>query len=164
MNNPGVKYGLIAGLVYIIIGLINYLFDLSTTNQAMGFVIWLVAFLATFAVVFVACREQRDTAGSISVSEGIKLGVTIALVAGVLAGLFTVLYTKVIDPDVMTRQLEMVEQQWEEQGLSDEQIEQSRKMITMFQNPVLTVPFTIIFYVIGGLIKGAISGAILRRD
>ena len=164
MNNPGVKYGLIAGLVYIIFGLINYLFDLSTSNQAMGAVIWLGAFLATFAVTFVACREKRDNSGSITVSEGIKLGVTIALIAGILAGLFTVLYTMVIDPDVMARQLEMVEQQWEEQGMSDEQIEQSRQWVTMFQNPVLTVPFTIIFYVIGGLIKGAISGAILRRD
>ena len=163
MNNPGVKYGLIAALVYIIIGLVTNLFGFNT-NQAMGVLMWLVAFLATFAVVYFACKEVRDDTGSMTVSDGIKLGVTIALVAGILAGLFTVLYTKVIDPDMMARTMEIAEEQWEERGLTDEQIEQSRSIMNTFQNPWLTVPFTIIFYVIGGLIKGAISGAILRRD
>lgn len=158
------KYGMIAGLTYIIVGLVNLMFDLAAKGQMLGILLWLLPFLATFAIIYVAVKELREENGSLTTGQGVKMGVRIALIAAVMASIFTVIYTQLIDPDVLARQMELVEQTWEDQGMSDADIEQARGFTEPFMNPYITVPFTIIWYVLGGLIKGAISGSMLKRD
>jgi len=158
------KYGLLAGLVYIIVGLINLMFELSAAGNMAGILLWAIPFFGTFAIVYVAVKEFREENGSLTTGQGVKLGVTIALIAAVLGSVFTLIYTQLIDPEVMTRQMEIMVETWEDQGMSDDQIEQARTWSETLMNPFLAIPFTIIWYVIGGLIKGAISGYKLKQD
>ena len=64
----------------------------------------------------------------------------------------------------MMDQMAAIEEGWENQGMSDEQIEQARGFTEPFMNLAFAIPITILTYVIGGLIKGAISGAILKQE
>ena len=163
MKNIGVKYGLICGLVIVIAQLAGYLLDLQSMGMGAGIISWLLVFAITFVIVYKGCSEHRDIHGNISTGQGFKIGVTVGLIAGVIAGLFGVLYSEVIDTEMTERILESAREQWDENNMTEAQIEQSEKMVTMFSNPALAIPASIIWYSIGGMIKGLISGAILHR-
>lgn len=164
MKQIGIKYGVIAGFIYIIIGLMNFMFELSAQGGMTGILMWIVSFGLTFAVVYVAVKELREENGSLTTGQGVKLGVMIGLIAALMASAFTIIYTQLIDPNVMMDQMAAIEEGWENQGMSDEQIEQARGFTEPFMNLAFAIPITILTYVIGGLIKGAISGAILKQE
>ena len=164
MKQLAIKYGVIAGAIYVIVGLVNLMYELSAQGGMMGVALWAVPFVLTFAVVYVAVKEFREENGSLTTGQGVKLGVTIGLIAAIIGSIVTIIYTQLIDPDVMARQLEMLVETWENQGMTDEQIEQAKGWTEPFMKPYFSVPFTIIWYVLGGLIKGAISGAVLKRE
>ncbi|RLD18867.1 MAG: hypothetical protein DRI69_09550 [Bacteroidetes bacterium] len=164
MKQLGIRYGLFAGGFYVVVGLINYMFELSTQGSMAGVLLWLVPFAVTFAIVYIAIKEFREENGSLTTGEGVKLGVLIGLVAALLASVFTVIYTQLIDPNVMTDQLAAVVETWEDQGMGDDEIEQALKFTEPFMTLTFAIPATIISYVIGGLIKGSISGAVLKQE
>ncbi len=164
MKQLGIRYGVFAGFVYIIVGLLNYMFSLSAQGGMAGILMWVVSFGATFAIVYIAVKEFREENGSLTTGEGVKLGVLIGLIAALMASAFTVIYTQLIDPNVMMDQMAAIEEGWENQGMTDEQIEQARGFTEPFMQLTFAIPITILTYVIGGLIKGAISGAILKQE
>ena len=167
MQNIGLKYGVISGLVYIIISLITYLLGWAETrNAATGVLTWALGFFITFYLVYLAAKNYRDEEnnGALSVGEGIKIALIMAIVAGVLASIYSIINMKYIDPDVVDRMMDASREDWERQGMDQSTQDQAEKFLKMFFNPALIVPFTIIFYAIGGLIKGAIVGSILKKE
>lgn len=161
------KYGLICGLVYIIFGMGSLL--LSSSGQPsplLGSLVGLGMLIATFFVIFYGVKEFRDTAngGNLTIGDGLKLGALIALIAAILASAFTLLYHYVIDPGYLDRMMETMREGFEEQGMSDEQIESAMKWSNMFKSPILGAGFTIVWYCLWGFVKGLISGAILKKE
>jgi uncharacterized membrane protein YagU involved in acid resistance len=123
--------------------------------------------IATFFVIYYGIKYYRDEVneGLLSLGEAVKMGLFIALVAGIIAALFGLLYNQVIDPGYMESQFEAMREGLEERGLSDEQIEQQMTFMNMLlNNPVLTVAFTIVWTAILGLLKALIAGAILKKE
>ena len=164
MKNIGVKYGLICGLVVVIAQLVGILIGIQAMGTGPGLLSWFIVFAITFYIVYRGCMEHRDIQGNISTGEGLKIGVTCGLIAGLIAGAFSILYGEVIDPDYTERLMDAMRDQWEEQGMSEAQIEQSLSLTEKLTNPVFAVPGSVIWYVLGGLIKGPIAGAILHRS
>jgi hypothetical protein len=139
---------------------------LGAENQLLSTLVGLVKLVGTFFVIFYGVKEFRDkvNAGALTIGEAVKLGVLIGFVASLLAAAFGLLYHFVIDPEYMERMAETVRESMEEQGLSDEQIDQSMKWMNMFRNPVLGAGFVVVWYTFWGMIKGLISGAILKKE
>jgi hypothetical protein len=164
MKQIGMKYGLFTGLFYIVVGTLNFMFEFSASSTMAGIATWVITFGITFAIVYVAVKEYREEFGSMSAGQGLKLGVTIGLIAGLIAAVFTFIYTQWLDPDAMTRQMQATMDSMEDRGMSDEEIEAAMSISEKFMDPMFTLPVTIISYTIGGLIKGVISGSILKKD
>lgn len=167
MQKLGIKYGIICGLVYVVFGLGNLLLGSSgSTNAVLPSLLGIAMFVATFFVIFYGVKDYRDNVngGRLQVGEAVKLGTLIALIGALIAAVFIILYHKVIDPEYMDRYMATMEEVWEESGMSDEQMEQTKKWTSMFKSPFLTAGFTIVWYCLWGLVKGLISGAILKRE
>lgn len=167
MQQIGIKYGVICGLVYIILGLISLL--LGTTTQSspfIGILIGLAIVVGTFFVIFYGIKDFRDNVnnGALSIGEGVKLGALIALIAALLTVLFNQFYHYVVDPEYFDRMLASSREALEDRGMSDDQIDQTMKWTSMMQNPVWSIGFTIVWTTLWGLIKGLISGAILKKE
>jgi hypothetical protein len=167
MQKIGTKYGLICGLVYIIFGMGSLLLGAGgQTNPLFGTLVGLGMLVATFFVIFYGIKDFRDSVngGRLSIGEAVKLGALIALIASLLAAAFNLLYHYVIDPGYLERMMETMRESFEERGMPDEQIEQAMKWTNMFRSPLLGAGFTIVWYCLWGLVKGLISGAILKRE
>ncbi len=167
MQKVGMKYGVICGLVYIAFSLVSILMGSALQSSPMlGILISLAIVVATFFVIFYGVREYRDTvnSGTLAVGEAVKLGALIALIAGLLTAAFTLLYNYVIDPGYVDRMIAEMRDGFEKRGMTDAQIDTAMKWTSMMRNPLLTAAFSIVWYCLWGIVKGLISGAILKKE
>lgn len=167
MQQVGIKYGVICGLVYIVLGLSSLLLGTATqTSPFIGILIGLAIVVGTFFVIFYGIKDFRDNVnhGALTLGEGVKLGALIALIAALLTVIFNQVYHQFIDPEYFDRMMAASRDAMEDKGMSDDQIEQTLKWTGMMQNPVWSIGFTIVWTTLWGLIKGLISGAILKKE
>ncbi len=161
------RYGLYAGLALIIFSAIMNITGLSFNRSASFLSFFVFLGIAVAAIVY-ACKEFRAANGGyLSLGQAIGLGTVLSIVSGLLVGIFTTIYIKIIDPSFIDKTFDATRQQMEEQGnLSDEQIDQAMDMTRGFTETLLGLSFitTPIFYAIGGLILSLIIGAIMKKD
>ena len=169
--STAIKWGLITGMVYVVFSLVSNLLGIQGgmgggSNVGMSYLVLLLITVATFFTIYLGVKEYRDQdkGGYITLGEGFIQGLQIALIAGVISAIFMIIYTQVIDPDFTTKISESAEAQWEEMGMSEEQIENARKMSGWFTNPLALAAYSLFMAAFSGLIKSLIAGAILKRD
>ena len=155
----GIRYGLLTGLVSIIVSFATNMAHLEQTPLK-----WLSS-IALIAGIVLAQREfkQRD-GGFMSYGQGIGVGVTVSAVAGVLSSIFTYVYMTMIDPEFITRIMDKARADMEARGgVSDAQIDQAMAMSAKFTSaPVLTI-FALIGSVIIGLLISLLTSAIIKN-
>ena len=84
--------------------------------------------------------------------------------AALISGLVSLIYTNIIDPAYMERIAAKMEEAWEAQGLSEEQIDKAKKWTGFMKNPFLTLATTLACYAVGGAIISLIAGLILKKE
>jgi len=160
------RYGGIAALAFIAIqlildtvGLIDY-----STGEGIYYPSILLT-ISTLVILYFAIKEHRDEelGGYITFGRCVKLGALIGLFSGIIIGVFAFIYHGYIRPDIMPSMLEFQTSQWEEAGMSEEQIEQARGMTEMFMTPVATAISSIFNGVFWNVILSLIVGAIMKK-
>jgi hypothetical protein len=163
-----VKWGLITGMVYVIFSLISNMMGIQQggSGGGIGILIYLLQWGGTFFTIYLGIKEIRDSelGGYISVGQSFRKGMGIALIGGVISGIFTLVYMNFIDPEMSDRILEGAEDQWEQANMPEEQREMSRKVTGYFLNPFIMAPFVIVWITLGGMIKSLIAGSILKKE
>jgi hypothetical protein len=164
-----VKWGLITGMVYVIFSLVSNMLGLSQGgggSAGIGFLVNILLFGATFYTLFLGVKETRDhdLGGNLDMGQAFRAGMKIAVIAGAIAALFSFVYMKLIDPDMVDRVMEGAEDQWDKMNVPEEQREMSRKITGMFLNPAIMAPFMLIWVAFWGVIKALISGSILKKE
>ena len=162
-----VKWGLITGLVYVVYSLVMNLLGLqdpANTNFIRGMLFNTVFFAATLYTVYLGVKEFRneENGGMLTMGEGFIKGLQITLIAAVISGIFSIIYFYFIDPDMINQIRESAEQQWEENNMSDEQIETASKVMGFMMNPWIMTAMSVVMVIFWGVIKGLIVGAILK--
>ncbi|WP_338872354.1 DUF4199 domain-containing protein [Spirosoma sp. SC4-14] len=154
------KWGVILGIVLMLITLVLYLTD-QTTNPWFS----VLTLAVMIAALILAMQEYRKVNGGfMSYGEGVGMGALLSGVAGILASAFSTFYNVVIDPTIQQRAFEQARERLENQNMSDEQIDQALEFSQKFQSP----GFTFIAGVFGTIIMGAllslIIAAFIRRN
>lgn len=153
------KWGIIAGVALTVYTLILFLTE-QVGNQSLGFIS--IALSVVFIVL--AMREFRTlNEGYLSLGEGVGVGTLVSAISGLISATFSTIYTTFIDTAFYERLADTMQEQWEKQGLSDDQIEQASEMTKMFQSPGLLFAFGLIGAVVFGLILSLIIAAIMRK-
>jgi len=131
VKSVSLKWGIILGIVSIALFILGVATDLTTESWFSWFGI-----LPLIIIMVLAHMEFKNDGNSyMSYSQGLGIGILVSLVSGFISGLFQVLYTTVIDPEFSEKLMEKLEDQWAEQGLSDQAIETARGLFENFQNP-----------------------------
>jgi len=167
--SSALKWGLITGMVLIVQSLISTVLGVGTdpsVSPFLGFLISAVGIIVTFFTLFTGIKEIRDTElnGYLTMGGAIKNGLKIALIAGLIAAVYTIIYAKFIDPGMMDKIIAAAEEQWTERNMTEDQMDMARKMMTIFRNPFLIAAMVILSTCFWGLIQSLIAGAILKKE
>ncbi|MGK7389019.1 MAG: DUF4199 domain-containing protein [Candidatus Cyclobacteriaceae bacterium M2_1C_046] len=160
LKSVAIKYGLILGIISILF----FMIGVVTGDPNATIYRWLGVIL-TIALIVLAHREyKKEGDGFMTYGQGLGLGTLVALVSSVISSLFMYVYIKFIDDNYMSNMRQMQIEQFEEQGMTDEQIEMGLEMAEMFSSPEMILLIGIIGGVFFGFIISLIISAFTKNS
>ncbi|MEM6525667.1 MAG: DUF4199 domain-containing protein [Bacteroidota bacterium] len=160
VKNVSIKWGLISGIVSI---LFFILITVTETDTSPG-VTWLG--LIPFIIIVVLAHKEFKSSGDgyMSYGQGLGIGTLLSLVSGIISGIFRYIWVKFLDEGYNDRILEAQMKAMEEQGLSDDQIEQTMELTSSFTNPEITLIFGLFMGVLFGFLLCLIISAFTKNS
>lgn len=155
------NYGLITGLILIVYSIVIYLIGQSL-NQVLGY----VAILILAGCIYYFTKQYRDKVrqGFIKYGQAFSFGLLIGVFTAILLAFFSYIEVTYIDPNLVEKQLDIMQQKMVEKGLSDSQIEmiiaQSREWMT----PVKMFFMSILSFSFWSTIIALITASILKKN
>lgn len=157
------RYGIIGGLLVIVIGLVQYLLGVtSTASQVLGWLSMLIVIV--LPVLAIRGHRDNDLGGYISYGRGLGTGVLTALIIGLITAIWTVVLYNVIDPGIADVIMQAQTEGMEEAGMSDEDIENAMAMTSKFMTAPAMAAIGLIMYGVIGFITSLIAGAVFKRE
>ncbi len=155
----GLQYGVIAGVVMIIYGLILQLTGLIFESWAS----W-INYIFLAAIIFLAHKKYKEEGdGFLSFGQGLGIGFWISLVGGLISSVFSFIYITFVDPSFIETMLEKTRYNMEEQGMPDAQIDQAMAITENFMNPGMMFVIGIVSLLFLGFILSLIVSAITKK-
>lgn len=155
--------GLITGLALIIYTVLLY-----ATNNLLkqNFLLSILNYIILITGIVVGTRAYRDQVlgGYISYSKALGYGVLLCVFTGIVFGIFTYLLYEVIDPGLMERNMQIIQEEMLNQGVSADQVEAMTEMQARFRTPFMMLIGSIFSYSLLGLIFSLITSAFLKKD
>ena len=158
------QYGALLGGIYVVFGLMLFSLDMHYQNDKSATI---VSILITIGVIaFAQYSYRKDNEGFLSLSQGIKMGLGMAAISGLVNIVYFLVLSNVLDPEMMNKALEMGMNEFLDQNpeASQDMINQVESMQEKFSGPVLTSSFIIILSLFSGLIISLITGLIFSKS
>lgn len=158
------NYGLMLGVLGILVNV--SLFAMGKTYDPH----WSVAVIQTIitiVIIIMGIKKIKElNNGFLSLGEALKTGLGIALIAGIIAVIYTYLFTSFIEPEFYQRMSEVQMQKMMESNpnLTDEQLEAGAAMAKKFSGPYISAAFAIVASLFFGFIISLIAGLIMRKS
>ena len=157
--------GLMLGGVLILISVITYIIGLNPVDDS--WIGWISYAVMAFAFFYFQ-KEYRDNynGGFLSLGEAVKLGVTIAVIAGILSAIYNIIFMLYIEPDFVDKMLMKVEEQMLETNpdMQQAQIDMALNMTSKMMSPMISVPLAIVGSAISGLILSLGTGFFNKKN
>lgn len=155
------NYGLYLGSIGVIVHL-----TLFATGSLLEFQ-WinsLVSFLAMITFIVIGIKNCKDiNNGFISWEQGLKIGMGVAMISGVIAVIYTLLFVNVIDPTFQQQAMDVEIQKWIDAGNTEEQIEKATEIANKFHSPEILSAMILVMSAFFGFIISAIIAAIMKK-
>lgn len=168
------RYGLIGGLILVVWGLIAQMTGLADPCAAMegggnSVMIGILSFVALIGVsvlvgILAIRQHTSDLGGYITFGRAFVVSLVTLIIAGFISGLFNVLYTSVIDPEMTDRIMGCMADQYEAQGMSQDQIDTALGYMEIMYNPFLQIVISLFTSAFFAAIIGLILAAIMKKD
>ena len=159
-TSVGTRYGLLTGLVSIIISF--GLFAAHLEQSPLRF----ISFLVLAGGMAMAMRFYKDNnQGFMRFGEGVGIGTILSAVVGALTAIFTYVYMNIVDPEVVGRMMEKAREDMEARGnLSDDQIDQGMAMAGKFMNGPIMLAGVVLGTVFFGVLLALIVSAFIKHS
>ena len=164
VNSKGfiVNNGVILGVASIILSLIMYATGSHIDPHWSTSIVSAALFIGI--IVYGTKKFKEANGGFMSWGQGVKIGVGIAVLAGLLVVVYKYIFMSFIEPDLLSQMIELQNQKMLDGGMTEEQIEAANEMGKSFQTPAIMAAMGIIGYAIGGFIVAAITSAIMKKS
>ncbi len=163
----GIRYGLIASLASIALGLIGStagLIDYTNQNSSGNWIISLVGYAIIIGALVLAMQKHRsDLGGYMTFGQGFMVGLWVTIITAVISLIWTYVNFAFIEKDALDTIMESSRDQMINQGMSQEQVDQAMQYSGWMMNPTMMAVFAGVGGVFGGLILSLIIAAIMQR-
>jgi hypothetical protein len=126
----GGRYGLLTGLVSVIVSFGIYALELEQYTVAR----FLTTAILVVGIILAMRSFKEQNAGFMGYGQGVGVGLIVSGIVGVLSAIFMYVYTTLVDPEVLTRIMDKARIDMEAKGLPDEQIDQAMALSGKFMN------------------------------
>ncbi|WP_375447894.1 DUF4199 domain-containing protein [uncultured Fibrella sp.] len=163
------KWGLITGLVEILVTTIRYALGYYSGFSATAFMVINLILIVTGLVM--ALREFREANGGyMTLGDMMGLGALVFTITGLVDSAYTQFYQSFIDPDLIAKTLQQTRDFMEKQGVPDEQLdkidEQMSELVEQQQQKGASGSaflLGIIWWSVGGVVLTLITSLFMRR-
>ena len=156
--------GALLGGISVVFGLMLFSLEMHYQNETST---TLVSIAITIGVIaFAQYSYRKDNEGFMSLSQGIKMGLGMAAISGLINVAYFLVLSNVLDPEMMNKALQMGMDQFLEQNpeASQDMINQVESMQEKFSGPIMTSSFIIVLNLFSGLIISVITGLIFSKS
>lgn len=145
----GIKWGIISSLVSIAFFIILVIAGVNAFDNKWG---W-IGSVFTIVLLVLAHKSFKDQGdGYMTYGQGVGIGFWMGVIATLVAGLFTYIYSNIIDPATMENFYEAQRIQMEERNMPDDQIDVAIEW---------TKKLFWVIYVIGGVVGSLVLALIV---
>ncbi|ARV05213.1 DUF4199 domain-containing protein [Polaribacter sp. SA4-10] len=160
-KNLIINNGVILGVASVLLSLTLYAMGMHLDPHWSTSVISGALFIGL--IVFGIKKFKEVNGGFLSWGQGVKIGVGIAIVAALIGVIYNYVFMNFIEPEFMSQIMEVQNQKFLDQGMTEEQIENANEIGKKFQSPGIMAAMGIIGSAIGGFIVSAIAAAIMKK-
>lgn len=161
--NTEVKYGLILGLGICAYTVLAHLLGFYTNNIAAGKYGDVAVTLIPIVILFLAIREKRDRNGALTILQGIKTGVLVALISFPISSAFLWIYHHYINPNWLEFILAHERNTMTQAGLSAEVIATRLDLLRAGNSDFAQIVGGLVGISILGIVLSLVISLILRR-
>jgi hypothetical protein len=152
-------YGLLVGLVLILLQLLFFLIGIDKETYAGG-----ISLLAMFVLCFWAVLDARKkNNGLMAFGQGYKAGALALLSGGLISLLYYYLHITVIDPNYLESMLEFQKEKMRLKGLSEESIQKSMTFVEYMGRPGIATLLASVNIIISSLLFSLIAAALFQK-
>jgi len=158
------QYGALLGGISVVFGLMLFSLDMHYKPEKNVLIVSLV--IALGAIFFAQYSYRKDNEGYLSLSQGIKIGLGMAAIGGIIYILFFLVLSNILDPDMTTKRVDLIMEKvmYENPELAQESLDQIRSSQEFLNSPKIKSQLTMVFSLLIGLIFSLITGLILKRN
>lgn len=152
-RSVGIRYGLIMGVISILLFVLFNVAGLDMNSKLR----W-ISFPVYVVIMVLAHKYYKDQGdGFMSYGQGMGIILWMGIISSLIGSVFTWLYVKFIDTTMIETMLQQQLEEFERQGMSDDQIANAMKFTEMFMTPEAML----LMGIIGGIISSLIIGLIV---
>lgn len=158
-----INYGVLLGMVSIVFSALIYFTgvykDPHWSIGILGFAILLAG------LVYGIKAYKTANNGFLNLTDGLKVGIGIALISGILSGLWNITLTTVIEPDYAAQVMEIQKEKLlkESPDMSEEQIDQVFAITEKLQSPPISFALGIVGSLFMGFIISLVAGLAMQK-
>ena len=156
------NYGIIWGLLSIALSVIAYVTD-NHIERPMWLTIAGLAIMVGI-IVYGLKAFKSENEGYLSVSESLKVGLAISLIAAIIGAIYNYIFITVIEPEYVIQMLEFSSEQMVIQNpdMTQEQIDMAIGITEKMMTPTIMTAMGIIIPLFLGFITSLIAGLIMK--
>lgn len=159
-----ISYGIILGIVSILINVINYSFGNIYDPHWIYTLVGMLVFV--LAIVYGIKSFKTTNNGLLKLTEALKIAVGIALIAGIIGALYQYIFSHYIEPDFVEKQMLVIQDKMLEKfpDMDEDMLEKQMEMSKKFNTPLITTAMAVAGSMIMGLIVGLVAGLIMKKE
>ena len=164
LKKIALNFGVLLALLSIVLQVISYVLYVHIDRPW-----WLTVIqtLISIAVLVYGIKAYKTAnAGFLTLSQALKVGLAISLVAGIISVIFNFIFMNYIDPDFIQKTLDFSREQMIEKypNMTQEQIESSLEISAKFMTPWIMSAIAILATLFFGFIISLFTGLIMKKN
>lgn len=156
------NYGVIWGLLTIVLSVISYVTD-NHLDRPMWLTIAGVAIMVGIIVYGLKAFKQENE-GFLSISEALKVGLAISLVAAIIGTIYNYIFVTVIEPEFVAQMLDFTRDKMvtDNPDMTQEQMDMAMGITEKMMTPLVMSAMGIIVTLFLGFITSLIAGLVMK--
>ncbi|MEM7087556.1 MAG: DUF4199 domain-containing protein [Bacteroidota bacterium] len=167
-NAPIKKTALNSGLIIggLLLIIVAAMYATGALLEGVQWPMYIYYLLYPLLIGYTVHAYRKANGGFLSLKQALKVGVTAAVIGGLIYFVYNLLFVTVIEPDYAEQMLEVARANMYEQNpnMTEEQADMAISIMEKFSNPFLAGAFWIIMSAFFGFIYSLISGLIFKRE